>query len=952
LSIGRGGSGQGDRAIRTRSARALACLAGLLLSIATAEASAAAADAPLQLAQSGIVADLQRAKLKLALAAAESRHGKDSLPAAGAAADLAYDYYNHGEFKSALPLLQRAVGIGQSLLPADDLRLAVAMYYLAATYYQFDDVARALPLAQRALTVGQKLLKPDDIRLAKADLLLASIYRDCGQFEQALTLDQSNVVVVEKTKGPRSLEFAIALNEVAVDYQSMGRYAQARETIRRAMDIGEKLFGTDDARLAVGLNNLAAIDNALGQYELALPLIERALKAYEKKGPARDELIVMMLMVHARTLCGLARCTDALAPAQRSVQIYEQLDNRTGRAYRSLILLAHVHKELGRYADARPLLERALSVRESVQGSSNPDLALILGALAKVQLNLGQRDVALDLLEKALPLAVAGGNPEFLWRVQDGLREAFGAAGRREAAIYWGKAAINTVQSMRASLRGIDDAAQLSFLRDKRSAYKDEASLLIDAGRLPEAEQVLALLKDHELSELIHRGEAARPTADLVGPERGAADDYDKLLGDAVQHAHDLDALERRASYETLSAQEQARLSDLKEQATEWRENFRKWVAALPTRLGAKPGVAPPDRRQIANESTSLSTLVRTDPDAVGLYYVVTDDYLSVIIATARGSFGRRINVAAVELNHRVADLRQALADPSADPRPAAAAMYRTLLEPVAAELDKAHARTLVLSLTDNLRYIPFAALFDGQHYLVERYSIAQIVAGASQKADAARNPWQVAAFGMTRAADPLPALPGVRNELESIVRVDGSNKGVLPGTISLDREFDRPRLEAALRGQHRVVHIGSHFVLSTTGDEDSSFLLLGDGSHLSLDQIATLDFAMVDQLTLSACDTARGAGQDESGAEVEGMATIVARQGAVSVLASLWPVNDQSTASLMHAFYQGRAGTAALTRAQALQQAQLGLLHGANPASPYSHPYYWAPFILMGNWL
>jgi CHAT domain-containing protein len=850
------------------------------------------------------------------------------------------------------------VATATQLLPDDDLRLAIVQFYLAAVYYQFDDITRALPLAQHAVAVGQKQLAADDLRLASANQLLASIYRDSGRFDAALALDQHNVAVVERSKGPDSVELAIALNEVAVDYQNMGRYAPARATIGRALDIGERLYGKEDGRLALGWNNLAAIDCALGQNPQALPLIERAMQAYERKGPAQDELIVMMLMIRARVLCGLGRCAEALPYAQRSVQVYGKLDNRTGRAYRSLILLAYVYRQLGRYADAQAPLERALAVRESVHGSSNPDLALILEALARVQLNLGHVPEALELLQRALPVAVRGGNPEYLWRVQDALRAALAAQGAREPAIYWGKTAVNTVQSMRASLHGIDDGTQSAFLQDKRSAYKDLAALLIDAGRLAEAEQILALLKDHEAALLVRRGDAPRPTAELVGAERSAADDYEKLIGDTIAHAHELDTLERRARYENLPAQDEARLRDLEEEATEWRDSFRKWLAALPRRLTARAAAAP-DLRQIANASSLLSTLVRTDADAVGLYYVVTEDYVSVIVATARGSFGRRIPVGATELNRRIAGLRQALGDPTTDPRPPAAALYQTLIAPIAQDLEKAHAHTLVLSLTDNLRYIPFAALHDGQHYLVERYAVAQIVAGAAQRADAAHTPWEISGFGMTRAADPLPALPGVRNELESIVRVKGSDRGVLPGTISLDQDFDRPRLEAALRGEHRVLHIGSHFVLSTSGDEDSSFLLLGDGSHLSLDQIATLDFSAVDQLTLSACDTARGGGEDENGAEVEGMATIVARQGATSVLASLWPVNDQSTAALMRAFYQGHAGApgaagsagnaAGLGRAQSLQQAQLGLLRGS---TGYAHPYYWAPFVLMGNWL
>jgi CHAT domain-containing protein len=92
-------------------------------------------------------------------------------------------------------------------------------------------------------------------------------------------------------------------------------------------------------------------------------------------------------------------------------------------------------------------------------------------------------------------------------------------------------------------------------------------------------------------------------------------------------------------------------------------------------------------------------------------------------------------------------------------------------------------------------------------------------------------------------------------------------------------------------------------------------------------------------------------------------------------VLASLWPVSDQSTAALMRAFYQGRSTGAGLTRAQALRQAQLGLLLGTgaaataaagnataspgtaapfvrDPARPYAHPFFWAPFVIMGSWL
>jgi len=137
------------------------------------------------------------------------------------------------------------------------------------------------------------------------------------------------------------------------------------------------------------------------------------------------------------------------------------------------------------------------------------------------------------------------------------------------------------------------------------------------------------------------------------------------------------------------------------------------------------------------------------------------------------------------------------------------------------------------------------------------------------------------------------------------------------------------------------------------------------------------LDLQYVDLLTLSACQTALGGGEDANGMEVEGLGAIAQRQGAKAVLASLWPVADSSTALLMENLYRLHRDDH-LSKAVALQQAQLLLLHGAagaasadrergahsvaapstapasfraDPKAPFAHPYFWAPFILIGNW-
>ena len=110
--------------------------------------------------------------------------------------------------------------------------------------------------------------------------------------------------------------------------------------------------------------------------------------------------------------------------------------------------------------------------------------------------------------------------------------------------------------------------------------------------------------------------------------------------------------------------------------------------------------------------------------------------------------------------------------------------------------------------------------------------------------------------------------------------------------------------------------------------------------------------FGGVDILTLSACNTA-SAGADADGKEVEGFAEIAQEQGARSVVASLWAVADNSTRSLMEAFYRNRVTPPGKSKAEALREAQVALLTGkaGGPARPYAHPFYWAPFVLVGNW-
>ena len=204
---------------------------------------------------------------------------------------------------------------------------------------------------------------------------------------------------------------------------------------------------------------------------------------------------------------------------------------------------------------------------------------------------------------------------------------------------------------------------------------------------------------------------------------------------------------------------------------------------------------------------------------------------------------------------------------------------------------------------------------------------------------------WQVAGLGVTKAWPEFTALAGVKSEIASIVKTNSG--GLMPGESYLDEAFTATQLKAVSQRKFPLMHVASHFRFSP-GTEVNSFLLLGDGQHLTIGDIRTQNYRFdnFDLLTLSACDTGLGGGRDEQGKEIEGFGVIAQQQGAKSVLATLWQVSDQSTAMLMTDLYRRRQSDG-LTKVEALRQSQIAL----HSNSKYSHPFYWAPFILMGNW-
>lgn len=400
-------------------------------------------------------------------------------------------------------------------------------------------------------------------------------------------------------------------------------------------------------------------------------------------------------------------------------------------------------------------------------------------------------------------------------------------------------------------------------------------------------------------------------------------------------------------------------------------------------------------------------------PRTAVLYPIIFPDRLELLLETATGIARFTTAISGSELQRTADLLGREMRSQGGNYLVHARQLYDWVLRPLDAALAAAAIDTLVVIPDASLRTVPLGALHDGSRFAIEKYAITTatglsmtnttpplrqsmtaLVAGAStfggvvdkigtRQADAllgaasaaaalsassalaamsarpqVNNGRAVRAIGArnlivtstpSSPASPAPnksdalrsalALPGVTQEILALQRI-------LPGTALIDAGFTVDAFRAAAGSvQYRIVHVASHGIFG--GSADSSYILAYD-DLLTLDGLQKIlsgeQFQKhpIEILSLSACETA--AGNDRAPLGISGAAM---KARAKSVLGTLWPVDDEAAVNVMTQFYTGVAQQGQ-TKAQALQQAQIQLIR--NPQ--LAHPFFWAPFALIGNWL
>jgi CHAT domain-containing protein len=338
------------------------------------------------------------------------------------------------------------------------------------------------------------------------------------------------------------------------------------------------------------------------------------------------------------------------------------------------------------------------------------------------------------------------------------------------------------------------------------------------------------------------------------------------------------------------------------------------------------------------SRTTALDTVSKT---AVVIYPIILPDRMELLVSLPSGLKRFSVKVSAETLTQEIRSFRwRSEKRTTREYLPHAQKLYDWLIRPLESDLKSLAIDTLVFVPDGLLRMIPMSALHDGKQFLIHKYSIA-ITPGLNltDPRPIKRENVKVLTAGLTDSVQGFPPLPDVSVELKIIQNLYGGN-------LLLNRNFLAANLEKELKNQQfNIVHVASHGQFES--DAKKSFVLTFD-QKLTMDQldqyVGLFKFREdpLELLTLSACETAVG---DDRAAL--GLAGVAIKAGARSALGTLWYINDQASSDLVAEFYR-QLQDPSISRAIALQRAQLKMLDNRR----YQHPGYWAPFLLINNWL
>ncbi|WP_008308883.1 CHAT domain-containing protein [Leptolyngbya sp. PCC 6406] len=877
----------------------------------------------------------------------------DAVLAQASPLQTSYELYESGQLTESATLLEETLRAYEA--NGDSLRTAVALSNLALVRGQLGQWSQAQGAVERAISLlreGNDARRP--VVLAQTWTIQGQLYLAQGNEVAALAAFETATVLYE-AQGDTIRQVRSRINQ-AQALQHQGFYRRAIRDILLPLETWLR-SQPDSLVKAEGLNSLggallvadstAQARTVLEESLVVLKRLEARSSTFSTADQAHLPEVLTALYISLGNAARSPQDPDAALDYYRQAAAASPGSNRLRAHLNELSLLVEAQQYNAANALSQRLwtevTEQPLS-RDALQGRINfansliqlqagcgspgcaaPSWGEIESLLSATQLqaqNLGDRrtnayvtglrgTVALkqsqwqqahQLTEQALVIAAAVNATDITYRWHEQLGQIQEAQGNLPGAIAAYQSAVNTLKRLRTDLLAVNPDLQFSFQKSVEPIHRKLVSLLIESYE--------------------QGGNKADRKANGTANPLGAA----RMVIESLQQ-------------EELNNYLRAACLDLQEVQIDQIAQAQSAAVIYPIILSDRLAtiVSYPGQSTLAakaRDTQSTEKQLRENEELLELYPT---------------------RISATEMDTTLRELRRALTNRiSLGYRTSAQQVYDWVIRPLEADLATRGIDTLVFVLDGGLRNVPMAALFDGEKFLIEKYAIAltpglQLLApqplletNLSTLAFGLSEPVNVNIPNTSRQVR-FSALPNVAAELDQI-------QALLPATqILMNEEFTPASFRQALANTRApIVHLATHGQFSSNQNE--TFIVASGGTTITIDDLtgsleatATNRAAAVELLVLSACETA--AGDDRAAL---GLAGIAVRAGARSTLASLWQVDDVATSQLMTRFYETLT-TQRVTKAQALQAAQRAILDDPRYRR---HPYFWAPFVMVGNWL
>ncbi|MDZ8260349.1 CHAT domain-containing tetratricopeptide repeat protein [Nostoc sp. ChiQUE01b] len=703
------------------------------------------------------------------------------------------------------------------------------------------------------------------------------------------------------------------LLEQGIKLTQQQEHQQAIQILQQVLTIAREL--KDQKLEATALLGLGFNYDALGEKQKALNFYNQALPLIRAVGDRSGE---------ATTLNNIGGVYSALGEKQKALDFYNQalpliraVGDRTGEA-RTLNNIGKVYDDLGEKQKALEFYNKALPLWRAVGDRSGE--ATTLNNIGLVYDDLGEKQKALEFYNQALPLIRAVGDKAGEALILGNIGGLFQSTNRPTEAIT------NLEQSLQISLemrRGLQRENRQKFLQENDATAL--VNVLIDQKKYAQAFEWVNLFTTADLADYTRL-----INAKVANPEA------QKALHDWSKKNQQLESLRQQLQSDRSESLPQ-QIRQLEAQVYSETENISRRFPEVAELFETTPA----DIKNLTSSIPAgtvvvqpvLLTNVRDMPNNVA-FFIFTKGELSVI----------KKSIDPTEFNKLITQyLKEVQDDSDSSYTETGGKLYDILIRPIENKIKALSPKELSIIATDQLRHLPFETLYDSKtnQFLIQKYPVNYLtrISNNSLKSPGVQNAVSrktqaVLAFGNPVTSNPQN-LPGAEAEVRNI-------KEILPDSefyINKEATLEKFRSQAL---RFSFLHLATHGCFQTEDCKKvnlkNNTLLFAD-KPLDIANAALLGLQGTQLITLSACQTAVDTNNGEG---IAGVAYIFERAGAKAVMASLWTVDDEATQELMVDFYQNlKLG---MTKGEALQKAKLKLI------ADHRHPFYWSPFVLIGD--